>query len=573
MAAENGGQTNDAKAIAEMVKRANAQVIRANAQVIKANAAVKEFQAANPDVDIEALLAEHEEFRSMLAEGRSGELGRFIGHAIEMGTEMSFAEMEEGVLDAGYADMRNGLARVMDSLKFEAPVCQEDGTPMENRGRGKKKVLTAVGPVEVHPTRYACGVCQGESAYPLIDYVGLVEVDEAKDDGTVETKTIKCTPGASECIGLFTGEVTFVTAVAIINKLAKWGLDDMTAFRVTESVSSEFVQEVPTGIGKDRIREIAEKMDCGILKERINQLETSDNKEAIIKNALLNGPEGIPLKDYVGPVFSVMYVLLDGTGVPGRKAELEGVKGRQADGSAKTFEAKIGAVVIVEYAADGRPLLTVNGEIYRNCPTQYTGTVRRAKDFGLMLYQHALDNGLADVDSVVVLGDGARWIWRIQQKFFPNALTGLDLYHSMEHLTTLIDHIQFRSRLVTEKKDDVREQCDSLLRQGRVGEMIAVLETMPCKKGHEKAFKAGVNYFRDNMDRMNYGVFTALGIYVGSGVIEAGVKMIVGNRMKQAGMHWSKHHAERMIVLRCAIKNGKYSDVYRANHNQTQRAA
>jgi hypothetical protein len=64
------------------------------------------------------------------------------------------------------------------------------------------------------------------------------------------------------------------------------------------------------------------------------------------------------------------------------------------------------------------------------------------------------------------------------------------------------------------------------------------------------------------MDRMNYGAFTASGIFVGSGVIEAGCKVIVGNRMKHAGMHRSKDHAEKMITLRCAIRNDVFFPSY-----------
>ena len=61
---------------------------------------------------------------------------------------------------------------------------------------------------------------------------------------------------------------------------------------------------------------------------------------------------------------------------------------------------------------------------------------------------------------------------------------------------------------------------------------------------------------------MDYGAFAACGIFVGSGVIEAGCKVIVGNRMKNAGMHWSKDHAEKMIGLRCAVRNGSFLDSY-----------
>ena len=73
--------------------------------------------------------------------------------------------------------------------------------------------------------------------------------------------------------------------------------------------------------------------------------------------------------------------------------------------------------------------------------------------------------------------------------------------------------------------------------------MLGLIEAMPCKKGNEKKLESAMGYFSFNMERMNYGAFTASGIFVGSGVIEAGCKVIVGNRMKNAGMHWTKDHA------------------------------
>jgi len=93
-----------------------------------------------------------------------------------------------------------------------------------------------------------------------------------------------------------------------------------------------------------------------------------------------------------------------------------------------------------------------------------------------------------------------------------------------------------------------------------------LIETLPCKKGNAKKCESAMGYFRSNKEHMNYGVFSALGIFVGSGVIEAGVKVIVGNRMKNAGMHWSKDHVEKMIALRCAIRNNEFLDSYLHAH-------
>ena len=264
-----------------------------------------------------------------------------------------------------------------------------------------------------------------------------------------------------------------------------------------------------------------------------------------------------------------MYILCDGTGVPGRKAELIGVHGKQTDGSAKTFEAKIGAIFTVEYTTDFRPLLNERGEIYRDKNVKYMGTVRKVEDFGPMLYQHAVDNGLADVDAVVFLCDGARWVWNTCRKYFPTAIVGIDLYHAIERISLLVEHLQFKGRSGKTSKNEFKDKCVGLLKQGKIEEMIELLETVPCKKNHEKMLKSALEYFSNNIDKMNYGIFTALGLFVGSGIIEAGCKVIVGSRMKNAGMHWNKDNAEKMISLRCAIRNKNFLSTYLSTNDHT----
>ena len=116
--------------------------------------------------------------------------------------------------------------------------------------------------------------------------------------------------------------------------------------------------------------------------------------------------------------------------------------------------------------------------------------------------------------------------------------------------------------LKMDEKQAFKDECIEQLRCGNVQGMLSLVESMPCKKGNEKKLDSAMSYFSSNIERMNYGVFAANGIFVGSGVIEAGCKVIVGNRMKHAGMHWVKDHAEKMIALRCKIRNGEYLDSY-----------
>ena len=430
-----------------------------------------------------------------------------------------------------------------------------------------------MGSIEIRPTRFGCAIDKGQSAYPLEDYIGLITHENTLDDGSTETHEIKCTRNAAASIALACSESSYKSATLMLDRLAGIKLDTMTEYRATDSVGSEFVKDVPADIEPDKIEEIAVKISDNVLKNRIDQINGSNDKDEIIKKALEKRPAGVLRKDYNGPTIKVMYAMGDGTGVPGRRQELAGVKGKQPDGSAKTFEAKIGAVFIVEYTADGMPLLTEDGDIFRDKKVSYMGTVRKVEDFGPMFYQHAVDNGLKDVDAVVFLGDGAKWVWGIQQKYFPFALTGIDLYHSTERVNAMIDLLQFKGRYGSNQKLLFKDTCVELLHYGKVQEMLELIKSLPCKSNNKKKLESAMGYFSSNIEHMNYGVFTACGIFVGSGVIEAGCKVIVGNRMKNAGMHWLKDNAEKMICLRCAIRNGEFFDSYLQDHSISKKSA
>jgi len=386
-------------------------------------------------------------------------------------------------------------------------------------------------------------------------------------------QTIKCTRNAAASIALACSESSYEQAKLMLNRLAGFDLTVMTEFRVTDSVGSEFIKTVPEKIDPGKIEEITEKISGNALETRVNQIKSLDNSVEVIQKAITDGPEGVLKSEYFGPTIKVMYIECDGTGVPGRLQELAGVKGKQPDGSAKTFEAKIGAVFIVEYTPDGRPLLDKNGEIYRDKKTSYLGTVRKAEDFGLLLYQHAVDNGLEDMDAVVFLGDGAKWVWGICNTYFPYAITCLDLYHSTEHVSAMVDLLQFKGQSSSEKKQVFKDECINLLRRGEIQSMLDLVETLPCKKGSENKLETAIGYFCYNFEHMNYGALIASGIFVGSGVIEAGCKVIVGNRMKNAGMHWSKDNAEKMIALRCAIQNKEFLDSYLHDSSKSELCA
>lgn len=116
-----------------------------------------------------------------------------------------------------------------------------------------------MGWVEINPVRFSCVTDKGQSAYPLQDFIGLIEHETTVIDGSTEKQTLKCTRNAAASIALACSESSYEQATLVLNRLAGLDLTAMTEFRVTDSVGSEFVKDVPTEIGSGRIAEMAEK--------------------------------------------------------------------------------------------------------------------------------------------------------------------------------------------------------------------------------------------------------------------------------------------------------------------------
>ena len=78
----------------------------------------------------------------------------------------------------------------------------------------------------------------------------------------------------------------------------------------------------------------------------------------------------------------------------------------------------------------------------------------------------------------------------------------------------------------------------------------------------QKALQTEAEYFEHNKDRMQYPKFRALGLFIGSGVIEAGCKTVIGSRLKQSGMFWTVRGANSIIALRCNRLSSKFEDYW-----------
>jgi hypothetical protein len=146
---------------------------------------------------------------------------------------------------------------------------------------------------------------------------------------------------------------------------------------------------------------------------------------------------------------------------------------------------------------------------------------------------------------------------------FPQAIQIIDLYHAKEHLSSFIKNVF--SDIAAQQK--IKNEWFSLLENGDIktlaSEMTQSIAFMD--DGQKEKTSSEINYFTENENRMQYADLKKQGLFVGSGVIEAGCKNVIGKRLKQSGMHWSVKGANAVIALRCSILSGRFNLV---RHNR-----
>jgi len=403
------------------------------------------------------------------------------------------------VLACGAKVLSGMLAEHGAGRREEAVICR-CGRRMESQGIRRKELLTILGPVAYDRSRFQCPSCQ-TTRYPGDEALDVV--------GTTRS------PGLRRMMARAGSQSTF-----------KDGRDDLLIYAGLK-VSAKDVERVAEGIG-----------------QHVESWSEQERQEILSRDS-----QPVPEKDI--PVFYVSY---DGTGVPMMREELTGVRGKQPDGTARTREAKLGCVFIQT---------TVNEEGYpiRDPETTtFVGAIEPAEAFGWRIYGEARRRGLTRARRVVVLGDGAEWVKKLAEWHFPGAILIVDLYHARQHISGLC-RILFG---VNEKKmEQKRRRFWALLDAGRVEQIVRqARQHLPVDPDVKKTAEAEIHYLEKNKERMRYVDFRAQGLFVGSGVIEAGCKTVIGQRLKQSGMEWSVQGANAIIALRCMMKSNRLEDYW-----------
>jgi hypothetical protein len=402
---------------------------------------------------------------------------------------------------------RAGAAALTQLLQFPAPrdeprtVPCPCGQPAPYHQLRTKPVLTAVGPVEVSRPYYWCPSCHA-GQFPA--------------DVELDIENTEFSPGVRRM-------------QAMVGQAAPFdqGREQMKVLAGLE-VTAKSVERTAEALGAD-----------------IAQRAQKESQQAL----------PLPLPTVTGKPIPILYVQMDGTGVPMVKKETVGRQGKIEGQPAHTREVKLGCVFTqTTWDPEGYPIRAPDS-------TTYTGAVETAEEFGRRLDREAGKRGWSRARLRVVIGDGAEWIWNLAALHFSDALHIVDLYHARQHLWDLARRLYPNDPAKLKAWMKVHQK--RLLDKGKIEKLVRVLRALNsthpelAEKIHTEA-----DYFESNAERMRYPKFRRQHLFVGSGVIEAGCKTVVASRLKRSGMFWTIRGANSILALRCAYLNGGFEDYW-----------
>jgi hypothetical protein len=361
-------------------------------------------------------------------------------------------------------------------------------------------VLTALGPVEFERDYFVCSHChRGQSPR----------------DRELDVEGTEFSPGVRRMMAAVGSETSFEQGRQELELLA--GLE----------VTAKAVERQAEAIGAD--------------------IEAGEQKE--IRQA-----RQLELPEIGAPAVPVFYIEMDGTGVPVTKQEREGRASKTEGQPARTREVKLGCV-FTQTSTDkqGWPIRDPDS-------TSYVAAIEPAEQFGLRLSTEAWRRGWSKARQKVVLGDGAIWIWNLADQHFPGAVQIVDLYHARQHVWEMAAKLFVNDERARSQWASIGKY---LLDQGQIEALALMLRhLLPDNEKLAQDLDKDADYFVRNARRMRYPEFRAQGLFVGSGVVEAGCRTVVGKRMKCSGMFWSVRGANAILALRCCRLSGRFEDYW-----------
>ena len=148
---------------------------------------------------------------------------------------------------------------------------------------------------------------------------------------------------------------------------------------------------------------------------------------------------------------------------------------------------------------------------------------------------------------------------------FKDCVQIVDFFHALEHAGHVLEALIGKTH--PDYKKRLRRWAQRLLKD-KVQALIKETRQQCTGKPQAEAVERALGYFVRNVSRMQYGTFRTAGYFIGSGVVEAGCKTVIGGRCKQSGMFWSESGAENILALRCIHSSRRLEDFWKYRLNK-----
>lgn len=399
-----------------------------------------------------------------------------------------------------------GAATLSQLLRCEPPGPDQREIPCpcgqwaRYREMRSRRMLTAVGEVEFLRPWFLCPHCHS-GQFPA--------------DGALDVEKTELSPGVRRMLALVGSQMPFDHGRQQMELLAGLKVTTKAVERTAEAIGADIARREQTAVDQ------AQQLHLPII---------------------------------VGEPIPILYVQMDGTGIPTVKKDTVGRVGKLAGQPAHTREVKLGCVFTqTGWDDEGYAIRDPDS-------TTYTGAIETASQFGSRIYLEAWQRGWNRAAKKVVIGDGAEWIWNNADQHFPGAVQIVDLFHARQHLWDV-------ARLL--HPGDIPRQKQWMLRHqpkldgGQIEKLVRFLRRLDAASPSlAEIIRIQAAYFEGNAERMRYPEFRRQHLFVGSGVIEAGCKTVIGSRLKQSGMFWTVSGANAIIALRSCYLNGRFEDYW-----------
>lgn len=433
----------------------------------------------------------------------------------------------KGVLEIG----RKVFQCRMNKGEQKAPAKQmgDCGHEQDLVGYRTKQVLTMMGKVEFKRAYYQCQRGKDEEQQQLCGQ-GRSPADQVW--GIDQRRT---TPGVQEYISYLCARLTFEEAAETFSRLLPLSISARQALSLMEPVGKAVAQQ-----------------EENVLKaffEQASRKQSSPEEQKELR---------LPKK------IERLYIEMDGIMERLRRGTvaMEVVEEKRKGDVYR--ELKVGTIFEAER---GRERSELAPEVWVDTPKQnsmrYVARRTAKGDFDQLLYGLARQAGLEQAKQIVVLGDGAAWIWKLAAEHFAGAVQIVDLYHAQQHLWQV-------ARAVYEPQTETaavwaKQACD-LLVQGKIEELVTAIAALPPiapEPGESRSVpEKAADYFTTNAERMRYPTFRAQGMHVGSGIAEAACKTVVATRLKRSGMRWTPAGLDALLPLRTCVLNHTYDEFW-----------